>query len=198
MSRVRAALAVVAVALVAAGCGVPLQDSAQPIPGLHTQHPAAPSPSATTRNVGLWLVSEGRLVRVPARTSLPESASDLIALLASPPTTAGSLRSLVADPVGGGSLVAVAPDQPLDLVGSPVVVQVSPTFSSLPPTEQVLLLGQVVLTLTGAGASEVVVTDMNGAPLSVPLPDGRLLDAPATRADYLPLTGPVPTPQPTS
>lgn len=193
MRRLRPGLLVAAVALAVAACGVPLQESAQPIPGLHTQHPAAPSPSATMHDVGLWLVSEGRLVRVQARTSLPESATDLIALLASPPTTAGSLRSLVADPVGGGSLVTVAPDQPLSPAAPPVLVQVSPTFSSLPPTEQVLLLGQVVLTLTGAGASGVSVTDTNGAPLSVPLPDGRLLEGPATRADYLPLTGPLPT-----
>ena len=193
MSGRRRAVAAVALTLVVAGCGVPLQDSAQPIPGLQPPNgSAAPSPMSTTRDIGLWLVSDGRLVRVTARTALPVSAGDLVRLLATPVPTAGSLRSLVADPVGGGALVTVAPDQPLDPTGPPVTVQVSPTFSSLPPTEQVLLLGQVVLTLTGAGASGVLVSDAHGAPLSVPLPDGRLLDGPASRCHYLPLTSPSP------
>ncbi len=47
-----------------------------------------------------------------------------------------------------------------------------------------LLLGQVVLSLTGAGQSSVSFVDESGAPLAVPLPDGRLLDMPATARDY--------------
>ena len=60
----------------------------------------------------------------------------------------------------------------------------SEAFAVLPPAEQVLVLGQVVLTLTDAGAEAVQVTDAAGTPLAVPLPDGRLLDRPATAADY--------------
>jgi hypothetical protein len=65
-----------------------------------------------------------------------------------------------------------------------VVVQLSTAFNSLPPAEQVLLLGQVVLTLTDAGAEAVAFTDESGTLLAVPLPDGRLLDLPATAADF--------------
>ena len=66
-------------------------------------------------------------------------------------------------------------------------MQLSQDFTALPATEQVLLLGQVVLSLTGAGASAVAFVDESGAPLAVPLPDGRLLDTPARARDYGPL-----------
>ena len=67
---------------------------------------------------------------------------------------------------------------------SSVTVRLSPAFTPLPPVEQVLLLGQVVLSLTGAGERSVAFTDDAGKPLAVPLPDGRLLDAPATARGY--------------
>jgi hypothetical protein len=65
-----------------------------------------------------------------------------------------------------------------------VTVRLSSAFTALPPTEQVLLLGQVVLSLTGAGQNSVAFADEAGTPVAVPLPDGRLLDVPATARDY--------------
>ena len=65
-----------------------------------------------------------------------------------------------------------------------VSVRLSPAFSALPSTEQVLLLGQVVLSLTGAGEGSVAFTDDSGTLVGVPLPGGRLLDVPATARDY--------------
>ena len=57
--------------------------------------------------------------------------------------------------------------------------------------EQVLLLGQVVLSLSSAGFATVSVVDAAGAPLAVPLPDGRLRDRPATALDYASLIRPL-------
>ncbi len=65
-----------------------------------------------------------------------------------------------------------------------VTVRLNPAFSALPPSEQVLLLGQVVLSLAGAGEESVAFVDDSGSPVAVPLPDGRLLDTPATARDY--------------
>lgn len=70
---------------------------------------------------------------------------------------------------------------------SVITLQLSPDFTALPPSEQVLLLGQLVLSLTGAGASAVAFVDSAGATLAVPLPDGRVLDTPARAGDYGPL-----------
>ena len=49
------------------------------------------------------------------------------------------------------------------------------------------LLGQLVLSLTGSGVSAVSFVDSSGVALAVPLPDGRVLDAPARAGDYGPL-----------
>ena len=65
-----------------------------------------------------------------------------------------------------------------------VTVILNAAFGALPPVEQVLLLGQVVLSLTGSGETSVSFTDESGNPVAVPLPDGRLLDVPATARDY--------------
>ena len=47
-----------------------------------------------------------------------------------------------------------------------------------------LLLGQLVLSLTGAGYASVTFVDEAGALAAVPLPGGRLLDRPAVARDY--------------
>ena len=65
-----------------------------------------------------------------------------------------------------------------------VTVTLDSAFSALPPSEQVLLLGQVVLSLAGAGEQSIAFVDDSGSPVAVPLPDGRLLDTPATARDY--------------
>jgi len=96
------------------------------------------------------------------------------------------LRSVVVDPLTGTPLVGVFTqgDQNLPLPIADVTIAASSAFSSLPSAEQVLLLGQVVLSLSSAGYSTVSVVDEAGSPLAVPLPDGRLLDRPATALDY--------------
>ena len=65
-----------------------------------------------------------------------------------------------------------------------VNIALSPEFAALPPNEQVLVLGQVVLSITGEGLGTVAFVDQTGSPVAVPLPDGRLLDRPATITDY--------------
>ena len=129
-------------------------------------------------------------------------ASAVLEALAAGPTAQQAeegLRTIAVDPLTGLPLVSVPttapspggmPDPPIpggDAVPPPITVQLSAAFSALPPTEQVLLLGQVVLSLTGAGADTVSFTDEAGTVVAVPLPDGRLLDGPARARDYAPL-----------
>ena len=111
---------------------------------------------------------------------------------------------ILRDPLTGQALVSVAvvagespsaPVMPTGAASGPpqqsvveapaaVTVTLNSAFSALPPAEQVLLLGQVVLSLAGAGEQTVEFVDDAGSPVAVPLPDGRLLDAPATARDY--------------
>jgi hypothetical protein len=181
----RILLVTVAVAVLA-GCGVPTQDQATPVTLGSTEQPS-PSPQLSTnpRGPALWFVRDDRLVPVP---SSPDSltAGGLVAQLAAGPPlgSPAAMRSLVGDPAHGGALLQVAPDQADSDPSGQVTVAVTDAFGALPADEQVLLLGQVVMTLGSAGASSVLVTDPAGVPLAVPLPDGRLLDGPATAADY--------------
>jgi hypothetical protein len=117
-----------------------------------------------------------------------------LALLGSAPEGEPGLVTLIADPVGGPPLASLPTESPspgtsegTSAVGLQQVV-LSPTFSELTAEEQVLLIGQVVLTLTELSSTPVLFVDATGAPLSVPLPDGRLRDGPVTRGDYVALT----------
>lgn len=191
--RVRRPAAVVAaIAFVAAavlgGCGVPLQQNAEPVPGVVTAAPSSEPPS-TGDTVRLWFAADGRLVPYAAPAADPLTVASLVeGLAAGPPRPDAGVRSLVLDPGGSGPLVTVPEDQVTLAPSGTVTVQLSDAFAALPPTEQLLLLGQVVLTLTGAGAQAVQVTDAQGVPVAVPLPDGRVLEGPASRADYAALT----------
>lgn len=172
---------------------------------------AAPVPAVsvvpTTPRLRLWFVQEDGLAAVESALPAGTPVDQVVRTLAIGPTDeqiAEGLRTVARDPLTGEPLVALAqpPEAPAepsstatgaatgppapgepDLAAS-VTVQLSRAFTALPPGEQVLLLGQVVLSLTGAGEASVAFVDEAGAALAVPLPDGRLLDAPATARDY--------------
>lgn len=194
----RGAVRLIAMAIagsVLTGCGVPLQDAAEPLASavLPTQAtPSSASPSAPPRvsptpeptadgRLRLWFVQDDGLAAV--ESSLPTAAapSEIVQALTigpSEPQADAGLRTVARDPLTGVAFVTVSPGV------EPVTAQLSPAFASLPSSEQVLLLGQVVLSLAAAGHSPVAFTDDTGTPVAVPLPDGRLLDTPARARDY--------------
>jgi hypothetical protein len=198
----RAVAAVVLLALVA-GCGVPLSDRAEPVAGVpRGTASASPSPTgsaseATGSSVGaatLWYVDKTRLVprRAASASDGPVTGAEALSLLAAVPSGEDGLITLIADPVGGppvASVPTVSPSpSPSTSAATSQRVLLSPTFSELTADEQVLLIGQVVLTLTELDPAPVVFVDEAGAPLSIPLPDGRLRDGAVTRGDYISLT----------
>jgi hypothetical protein len=190
---------VLAAALLA-GCGVPLSDEAEPVAGY--QPPAvvetttSGSTEIATTGPQLWFVSGTLLAPQSALVAGGGTPAELLAQLAVPPEDP-QLSTLVIDPLGGVPLVVTPP--PTLILQSPplpgaVYVGVSDTFAQLASADQVLLIGQVVLTLTDPGlaapSSSVVFVGSDGGQLSVPLPDGRLIDRPAVREDYLSLAIP--------
>jgi hypothetical protein len=183
------AAAVVAAALVAS-CGVPLSDQPEPVPGVTRPTAASPSPSATTAPTGqatLWLVDGERLVPREAAAAPPVTTASSVALLGVPPPSASGLRTLIADPVTGQPLAVVLTDDAGDGTTEQRVA-LAPTFVELAAEDQVLLIGQVVLTMTEIDRAPILFVGPDGAALSVPLPDGRLRDGSVTRGDYLALT----------
>ena len=199
--RMAAAL-IVTVSL--AGCGIPTQSGAQALPSgaaptfAPTESPSpsvsptptpSPTPTQTTTpeppapSARLWFVKEEGIAPIIVDVPGTEPEQLIEALAAGPPEGNPELRSVVVDPLTGAPLVtAVTAQSPNPAIATVAVV---PDFTALPPSEQVLLIGQVVFTLTTQGpASAVLFVDAQGEALAVPLPNGRLLDGPATAADY--------------
>lgn len=161
--------------------------------GPSTTASQTPPPAPTGDSLRLWFVQEDGLSAVesslPVGTS-PEYVMQALVVGPTPREAAQGLRTIASDPPNGRPLASVVGTAIPDQSGGaalPITVELSPDFTSLPPTEQVLLLGQVVLSLTGAGQPSVVFVDESGTPLAVPLPDGRLLDRPALARDFGPL-----------
>lgn len=191
----RAGLGVLAMLVVSvAACGVRLDATPQPIPsGAIPTASVSPSGSSSAvvnpgRAVRVWFAREDGLV--PVFTELTREPvvppSDVVAALAAGPSAEqldDGMRTLVVDPLTETPLVSVPADGAVT-DGSSVVVTLAAATSALPPGDQVLLLGQIVLSLTGAGYSSVTFVDEAGAAAAVPLPGGRLLDRPAVARDY--------------
>jgi hypothetical protein len=193
-----------ALCLALVSCGVPVQDSAQPLPSEVIAPPAlpatptptateseaiiAPTPDPTSKEVDLWFAGDSGLIPVPTIVSPPNDPAAIVAGLVAGPPEDQQLRTVVVDPLKGVPLISVFEGEPVaTLPGAAVFIALAPEFASLPPNEQVLVLGQVVISISGAGLGSIEFVDGAGSPVAVPLPDGRLLDRAATAADYISL-----------
>lgn len=193
MNRFMPAL-VAATALLLGACGVPAEPTAQPLPSeISVPSPSptpsptpepSPSPSELSQLVDLWFVRDDGLAVVDREVPVSLTPQNVIEQLAILPVVSADLRTVVLDPVTGDLMV----NEYVVQAGVPeiadVTVSVTGAFGVLPPTEQVLLLGQVVLSMAGSGWESVAFVDPQGTPLAVPLPDGRVIDRPATAGDY--------------
>ena len=132
----------------------------------------------------MFFVRDEGLAAVDTELLPPVVAESVVnALVTGPPADSG-LRSVAVDPLTGMSLIAISLDRAPTTAGAEVTVVLASQFSALPPNEQVLLLGQVVLSLSSAGWSSVAFVDSAGALVAVPAPDGRLLVRPVVAGDY--------------
>lgn len=159
-----------------------------------TPVPSADDFIADAPRLRLWFVENEGLTAVESTLPVATGADAVIGALASGPTAeqaASGLRTIAADPLTGQPLASLVPVDPSAMAfpadDSVITLQLSPEFTALLPRDQVLLLGQLVLSLTGAGVSAVSFVDSSGVVLAVPLPDGRVLDTPARAGDYGPL-----------
>ena len=192
--------AAVCIALVS--CGVPTQDLAKPLasgviappalpaspspsPSPTDSQSVAPSPTVTSDPVELWFAGDAGLVPVLTAVEPANSAEAVVAGLVAGPPEDEQLRTVAVDPLTGLPLISVFLDEVTESVNpGDVNIALSPEFAALPPNEQVLVLGQLVLSIVGEGLGTVAFVDQTGSPVAVPLPDGRLLDRPATVEDY--------------
>ena len=173
----------------ATACGFSGQDHAEPIG--HDQLPVGLQPGATTgtvptesERVTLWLVDGDRLVPVRHNVQAPASVASITDALLAGPTDSEQrrgLRSALPDPgvvVGGSSSRGLA------------TVGLNDSFSEISPEDQLLAVGQFVLTLTDAAGVGGVEFEIADEPVAVPLPSGESTDGPVYREQYIDLTSP--------
>jgi hypothetical protein len=195
MTGRRAAVVLVVLAVSAVGCGVPEQ-GLQPIdrdelPPALRDAPApttAPPPAAPVVAELAWVRDRQLVVEQVPFFSSP-SPSTLVSLLERGPVLTEpnvGLRS----PLGGAEVIRGAERR-----GRAAVVRVGSFPTDLPEADQVLGLGQLVISLTSLPDVDEVVLEADGDRVDVPLPDGSLVRRPLQRSDYEPLLAPSSPPE---
>jgi hypothetical protein len=184
MNRLRLAVAAVAIGMVVAtsGCGVSVQEDAQSLPSgaLPTVLPS-PKPTPTANEDTIFFVSGRGLEGVTEPVTDHSALGVMAALAAGPPIERqADLRTLLLDPLTGAPVLTVVSQTP----SGRVVLSRTDAFTLLPANDQVLLVGQVVTSLAEVGLTSVIITDQAGLPIPLVLPDGRVLEGPATADDY--------------
>ncbi len=170
-------LAVVALVVGGASCGVPRDREARRIPADELPYGLG-SPSLTTttelpgtvldeplvdRVVDVHTVVEGRLVGTRVALGTPATIADVVGLVESPPR--GTPGRTVLRP---GDVVAASRQ------GTVVTIELLDTVLELPTAEQSFAVGQLVLTLTSLSGIDGVSFTVAGANAVVPLPDGSV------------------------
>lgn len=174
--------------LMPGACGVASDDASRRVPPDELPSALRPSDSpvettaVNTASFDVWFVREQRLIRSSHEIESSADAAALLAeLLAGPELDEQErgLRSAIPDP---SAVVGVVVSRGF------AAVTITGDFADIPAADQVLAVGQIVLTLTdlrGIGRVEFVV---EGTPVAVPLPSGESTDRSVSRDDYLPLT----------
>lgn len=171
-------------------CGVPPEDSPRQIAGrrlpesLRPESVADSVPGPALEAVIVWLVRDGHLVAVTHEVEAPATAASAVAVLAAAPTVAEqrqSLRSAIPD---AQVIVSVG------VSAGTATLQLADSFDQILTTDQVLAIGQLVLTLTDLRGVGQVRFELDKAEIAVPLPDGRSTDSAVSADDYRTLIGP--------
>jgi hypothetical protein len=171
-----------------ASCGVPTDSEAVRIPAedvpfglVDTVLASVPTTNdiAPDVTVELFYVSGEDLVAVAGSAPSPVSPAGVVNALLQPTPPSSSVRSVL-EP---DDIVSVAAD------GSTVLVDLDQTLLELPTNEQVLAVGQLVLTLTGLTDVAVVAFVSGGEPVAVPLPDGTAASDPVGPDEFASLLG---------
>jgi len=178
------------------GCGLRAEDQARSISQSPPTAPEASTPGAQPATVTalVWMVRREALVRVFRKVPLGPSSDDLLTALLAGPTEAESARG-VRTAVGSTGVEAVDPKDVVDALPTAsstatwatrkiAVIRVADELRALPPSQQILALGQVVLTQTSGGFDAVVFIDGQNRPVAVPGPGGQILEGPIGESDY--------------
>ncbi|TCC26880.1 GerMN domain-containing protein [Kribbella speibonae] len=188
--RARAVLGAIAATILLIGCGVPIQEQPAPIDpaavpsrlqgsGSPTSGPASATPGRPA--IQVVFVQKDQLVTL-VRDAPSPAASDrlqtvIAALLAGPTTTEQA----------NGLTSALPPELTLavsNVQGDRVDLDLSGETDGRSAAENVLAVGQIVLSVTALPTIREVTFSRDGQPVEALLADGALTTAPLTAADY--------------
>jgi hypothetical protein len=166
----------VALVVAVAACGIPLQSEPEaldieisPVSLPPAAEELGPTPST------IFLVRDGSLIPV-SREPVSGAAATIRLLLEGPtlPEEREGLRSAIP---ANTELLAV------EEVDGVTVVDLSAAFANIGGTDEILAVGQIVVTLGAAGVGPLRI-HLDGNPGGIPLPDGALTTRPVTLDDY--------------
>lgn len=166
-----------------------------------------PEPAARPLPVSDYVVSETSTAPAVASTVPPPQAAAVVYLIrgdgvigrarvvAQEPTAADVVGALIEGPtpteaargLRSGLALPVPIVENVSLDSGSATVSLSGELESLPGDEQILIIGQIVLTLAALEPSMTVRFIRDGLPLSVVTPSGESVNRPVTRADFAPL-----------
>jgi hypothetical protein len=169
----------------------PLADAEVPYdllaaPTTTTTEPPPPTTTTLPWRTNLWYVAGDRVVPAPRQLRDQPDAGDVLRLLLRGPSEDDQPLVRTALDVGDAFVVG-------DPVGGTVTVALTPAFATRSPSEQVLALAQLVLTVTEVPGVGRVAFRTGDADLAVPLPGGQLAQGSVARDDYLVLAYPGPS-----
>ena len=182
MRRARRWTAAAAVVL-GAGCSVPVEESARvqadgavPFGLLDEEAPAlVRPPGEPTADVELCFVAGRSLARVTQPVETSSSPLEVARALAVPPPEPAGLTTALTD----GSLVTG-----IDVRGGVARVDLAPPVATVGSEAQLLLVAQLVCTLTALPGVGQVTFLLDGTPVQVPTSDGSLTPGPVARDHY--------------
>ncbi|MGW1342761.1 GerMN domain-containing protein [Kribbella sp. NPDC002412] len=175
---------VVAALLMLVGCGVPLQEEPAPIEPQaipsRLQTPAVPTSLATAARAAVQViyVRNDRLISVAREVSGAGLLDGVIQELTNGPTAPEQADGITTALPPGLSLAVVA------VQGTRVVLELSGETDGRSATENVLAVGQIVLSVTALQSVDEVTFSRAGEPVEALLADGALTTQPLTAADY--------------
>jgi spore germination protein GerM len=164
-----------------AACGIPMQSEPEAL-DLEIRPVAVPpvvEPSGPDQSI-VYLVRDEGLVPVARRTA--DDAAGLLELLLAGPTLTEEQTGL-RSAIPANTLVLG-----VERNGNTIVVDLSESFANIGGVDEILAVGQIVVTLTTDTTNDVSVL-LEGSPVAVPLPDGALATEPVSVADYQVLLG---------
>lgn len=186
MPSLRRPIAAMVCGFLLGACGFPTEDSSSPIAA--EERPDL-EPSATdaatedTEELTVWFIRDDALVQRSREVLAPLDAQRVIEALGVGVTTEeadGGLRSAIPDT----SMLTAA-----TLSGGTATVQLAQDFLDIAPGDQVLALGQVVMTLTDLRGVGRVRFEIDGEAVATPLPDGTSTEDSVSREEFRSLIG---------